>query len=312
TYNVGIDYAFYGDRLTGSFELYQRLTKDLLNFVPLAAGTNLSNQGNVNVGDMENRGFEVSVNAVPWRRANGEWSVGVNFTRNKNEITRLTATEDPDYIGVATGGISGGVGNQVQIHSVGFPASTFYLYEQVYDDQGVPIEALYVDQNGDGVINAQDLKREENPAPDAFFGITSNFNYGNFDFSFAGRANIGNYIYNNTLSTLADYARLYNSTNYLLNVHEDTRFIDFNSPRYFSDYYLQNGSFFRLDHITVGYRINNLFGADSGRSLRIYGTMQNPFVITNYEGIDPEVFGGIDNNIYPRSRTILFGVNLNL
>ena len=312
TYNVALDFGFFDDRLSGSVEVYQRLTEDLLNFIPIPAGTNLSNFINANVGDLENRGIEFSLNAIPWQTNKGEWSVGFNVTRNKNEITRLTATEDPAYQGVATGGISGGVGNNIQIHSVGYPANSFYVYEQVYDEDGVPIEDLYVDRNLDGIINAEDLYRKEDPAPDVFLGITSNLNLGNFDFSFAGRANFGNYVYNNNLSTMADYSRLYNSTNYLSNAHSDITAIDFNNPRYFSDFYIQDGSFFRMDHITAGYRIDNPFGADKGRSLRIYGTMQNPFVITEYEGLDPEVFGGIDNNIYPRSRTLLFGVNLNL
>ncbi len=312
TYNIAVDYGFFDDRLNGSVEVYQRNTEDLLNFIPVPAGTNLSNFVDANVGDLENRGFEISVNAVPYKRAEAEWSFGLNFTRNVNEITRLTATEDPEYQGVATGGISGGVGNNIQIHSVGHPANSFYVFEQVYDESGMPIEDLYVDRNQDGIVNADDLYRFENPAPDAFLGFTSNFYYGDFDFSFAGRANLGNHVYNNNLSVLAEYSRLYNSTNYLSNVHSDIRAIDFGNPRFFSDFFVQDASFLRLDHVTVGYRFNDFLGPDSGSSIRVYGTVQNPFVITDYEGLDPEVFGGIDNNIYPRSRTILFGLNVNL
>ena len=312
TYNIGVDFSLLKNRLYGSVEVYQRETSDLINFIPVPAGTNLTNFITANVGDLENRGFEISLNAIPYKGANSEWSVGVNYTQNVNEITRLTATDDPNYQGVATGGISGGVGNNIQIHSVGFPASSFFVFEQVYDADGIPVENLYVDRNGDGQISTADLYRLENPAPDAFIGFTSNFNYGNFDFSFAGRANMGNYIYNNNQSNLSNYSGLYASTNYLQNVQANIASVDFTTPRYFSDHFIQDGSFFRLDHVTVGYNFANVFSKEGGSNLRVYATMQNPFVVTNYQGLDPEVFGGIDNNLYPRSRTFLFGLNLNL
>ena len=309
TLNFGIDYGFFSDRLYGSVEIYQRKTSDLLNYIPVPAGTNLTNFIDSNVGDLENRGVEFSVNVVPIEREKMSWSIGANLTLNENEITRLIATEDPSYQGVATGGIAGGVGNTIQIHSVGFPANSFYVYEQVYDETGTPIEGVYVDRNGDGQVTPDDRYRLENPAPDAFIGFTSNFEYGNFDFSFAGRANLGNYVYNNNLSTLATYNRLYNSTGYLSNAMPEITAIDFANSQYFSDLYIQNGSFLRLDHVTLGYRFSDVLGAAS--SLRAYVTLQNPVLITDYNGVDPEVFGGIDNNIYPRSTTLLFGVGAN-
>lgn len=309
TYNVGIDYGLFNDRITGSIEYYLRETKDLINFVPVPAGTNLTNFLNTNVGDLENRGVEFSINAIPVRKADLSWEVGFNVTANKNKITRLTATEDPDYLGVLTGGISGGVGNTIQIHSVGFPANSFLVYEQVYAENGQPIEGLYVDRNGDGQVTADDQYRFKKPAPDVFFGLTTNLTYKNFDVSLAGRASIGNYVYNNIQSDQAFTDRLFHPTQYLLNVHADIKDINFNTPEYFSDHFIQDGSFLRLDHITLSYTFPEIF-KKSG-SLRVYGTLQNPILVTNYTGIDPEIFGGIDGNIYPRSRTFLFGVNAN-
>ncbi|MGB3548843.1 MAG: SusC/RagA family TonB-linked outer membrane protein [Saprospiraceae bacterium] len=309
TLNFAVDFGIFDDRIFGSVEVYQRETTDLLNFIPVPAGTNLTNFINSNVGDLENQGFEVALTVVPYRTENASWSIGGNVTVNRNEITRLTATEDPNYQGVATGGIAGGVGNTIQINSVGFPARSFYVFEQVYDETGSPVEGVYVDRNGDGQVTPDDRYRLEDPAPDAFVGFTSNFDYGNFDFSFAGRANFGNYIYNNNLSQLATYNQIFGSTGFLANTLPDITAVDFNNSQYFSDLYVQDGSFLRLDHITAGYRFGGVFGENS--NLRVYATVQNPVLITKYDGLDPEVFGGIDNNIYPRSTTYLFGLSAN-
>lgn len=306
TYNVGFDYGFLNDRIYGSVDYYQRYTEDLLNFIPVPAGTNLTNFITTNVGDLENNGIEVSVNVVPVLNDKVNWEIGVNFTRNVNEITRLTAIDDPNYQGVETGSIAGGVGNNIQVHSVGFPASSFYVFEQVYDESGVPVEGLYVDRNGDGQVTPEDKYRLEKPAPDMFFGLTSRLEIGKFEFLFAGRANIGNYVYNNIISG-ATYNSLYNSTNYLSNTNAQTQAIDFNIPQYFSDHFVQDASFLRIDHITLGYDLSDL--SDAFRNLKVSLIAQNPILITDYEGLDPEIFNGIDNNIYPRSRSFILGVN---
>ncbi|MCI5081783.1 MAG: TonB-dependent receptor [Saprospiraceae bacterium] len=308
TYNVGLDFSLLNDRLSGSIEYYQRTTADLLNRIPVPAGTNLSNFIDTNVGDLENRGVEISLNAIAIQSEDITWDIGVNFTRNQNEITKLTATDDPDYIGVQVGGIAGGLGNTVQIHSVGYAASTYYLYEQVYNENGAPVEGLYVDRNGDGRISPLDLYRLENPAPDMFLGINSTFSYKNLDLSFSARANIGNSVYNNVQSDFAYYSGIYNSTNFLTNVHRDIYDVQFQNPQYLSDHFLQDGSFLRVDYITLNYRFGKLLnGAIDNLSLS--ATIQNPILITDYSGLDPEIFGGIDNNIYPRSRNFVFGVN---
>lgn len=306
TYNAGLDYELFDGRLFGSLEYYIRKTTDLINFIPVPAGTNLTNFITTNVGDLENRGVEFSINTIPYRTSNSAWELGANVTLNKNKITKLTATDDPNYLGVFTGGIAGGVGNTIQIHSVGFPANSFFVYEQVYDDKGVPIEGLYVDRNGDGQVTPADRYHYKKPTPDVLLGFYTNYRRGNFDIGVGARANIGNYVYNNIQSDDANYNRLYNSVGYLTNVEKHITDLDIAVPQYFSDHFIQNASFLRFDHITVGYNFNNL---GLLKTLHVTASVQNPFVISKYEGLDPEVFSGIDGNIYPRSRTYLLGVN---
>ncbi len=306
TYNAAVDFGFLKDRLTGTLEVYKRNTKDLLNFVPVPAGTNLTNFITTNVGDLENNGVELSLNGSPIETKDMTLDLGFNIAYNENKITKLTASDDPNYQGVITGGISGGVGSNIQIHSVGFPANSFFVFEQVYDGSGVPIEGLYADRNGDGVINGSDQYRLEKPNADYTLGLTARFAYKDFDVSFAGRSNIGNYVYNNVWSDQAFYNKLFNSTGVISNVNAEITRIDFSNPQYFSDFFVRNASFLRIDHITFGYNFNEVLGD----FMRLYVTVQNPVVLSNYEGIDPETSNGIDNNIYPRPRTFVFGVNV--
>lgn len=309
TLNLGIDFGFYRDRVFGSFELYSRETKDLINYIPIPAGTNLSNYLLTNVGDLTNKGFEFTINVKPIIKKDLEWEIGFNATYNKNKITKLTATDDPSYLGVFTGGISGGVGSTVQIHSVGFPAYSFFVFEQVYDENGKPIEGLYVDRNDDGLITDDDRYRYKDAAADYFFGISSRVTYKAFDFAFSGRANFGNYVYDNFSSNNATYERLYRPEGpYLSNVATNVGEAGFEVPQYLSDYYIQDASFFKMDYMTLGYTLQNL--AKGNLDLRLTATVNNAFTITKYNGIDPELFNGIDNLIYPRTRVFVLGVNL--
>ena len=306
TYNIGLDYGFLKDRITGDIDLYYRQTKDLINFIPVPAGTNLSNQILTNVGDLENRGIEFSINAKAITTANLDWEVGFNASYNTNKITKLTAVDDPNYKGVYVGGFSGGVGNTIQIHSVGFPSYAFYVQEQVYDAAGNPIEGLYVDRNGDGAITGDDRYRYKKPAPTVFMGYTSLLRYKNFDFSFNGRISLGNYIYNNVFAS-GSWANVA-ASGYLSNRVKNVEVTNFENSQYFSDYYIENGSFMKLDNLSVGYNFKNIL--QEKLKARVYLTTQNLITITKYRGLDPEVFNGIDNNIYPRPRIFLLGISL--
>jgi iron complex outermembrane receptor protein len=308
TYNVGIDYGFLKNRITGSFEVYQRDTKDLLNVVPVPAGTNFINEILTNVGDLTNKGFEFTINGKIISQKDLSWDLGFNLTRNKNEITKLTASEDPNYLGVETGGIAGGVGNKIQIHSVGHPASSYFVYEQVYDENKMPIEGLYVDRNGDGQITTKDKYYYKTPVPDVFMGFNSAVVYKNWDLSLAGRISINNYVYNNVDSRNSAGIEIYWPSGYMRNVTQDFFNTRFEKVQYWSDYYIQNASFLRLDNVSLGYNFKNLM--NNKLDLRLYSTVQNVLVITNYKGLDPEVSGGIDNNVYPRPRTFMLGVSV--
>lgn len=308
TYNVGLDYSIVKNRLSGTLDIYQRNTKDLLNFIQVPAGTNLTNYINTNIGNMVNKGIELGLNISPVKSQNTSWDLSFNAAYNTNRITKLTATTDPDYIGVLTGGIAGGVGSNIQIHSVDFAPASFYVYKQLYDENGKAIEGKYADVNEDGKVDELDKYRYKKAAPDVIMGLTSNFKYKNFDFSFAGRANLGNYVYNNVATDMGFIQRIYHPTNYLQNIHRSGLENNFLQQRNltFSDFFVTNASFFRMDHITVGYSFDKLIG----KFTRFYATVQNPFLITKYKGLDPEIGNGIDNNVYPRTRTFLAGVSV--
>lgn len=309
TYNVALDYGFFNDRLFGSIEAYHRKTSDLLNVIPVPAGTNFTNRILSNIGSLEVRGLEFSATGRLISTDDTYWEVGFNASHNVDKITKLTNVRSEDYIGVETGGISGGVGNTIQIHSVGFPRSSFYVYEQVYDKNGNPIEGVYVDRNDDGQITADDKYRYESPSPDYTLGLSSRVEYKNWDASFSARANLGNYVYNNVASNNTVYSFMYNSQGYLSNSLSSIDEVQFNNAQYMSDHYVENASFLRMDNISVGYTLNDLFR--QVQSLRVSATVQNAFVVTNYSGLDPEVFSGIDNNVYPRPRTFILGLSLN-
>ncbi len=308
TLNAGIDFGFVKDKIIGTIDVYSRKTNDLINYIPVPAGTNTTNWILSNVGNLENKGLEFSVTDRIISKKDMSWEASFNITYNKTKITKLTAFADTSYKGVDIGGISGGTGQTIQKHAVGFDPNTFFVFEQVYDIDGNPIEGLYVDRNEDGIINDEDKYKYKKPASDIYFGISSRLNYKNFDFSFSGRANFGNYVYNNVNSNNAAYNNLLHSSFFLSNLNSSALNTKFENGQQYSDYYIEDASFFKMDNISIGYRIQQLFLEKLNIHLSM--TVQNVFTITKYSGLDPEVFGGIDNNIYPRPRTFIFGVNI--
>lgn len=298
SWNAGLDFGFFNNRITGSIEYYKRKTTDLLAYVAVPAGSSTTNMLNRNIGSLENYGVEFNIAAKPIVTNDFTWTLSYNVGWNHNEITELTTGASQ----LNTGGISGGNGNTVQIHAEGHPANSFYLFQQVYDESGAPLEGVYVDQNGNGQIDDSDKIINKSPDPKVTMTFGSQFRYKKWDLGFNIRASIGNYVYNNVLSTKAVYNDLF--TYGLNNVVENDYY--FEQPRYMSDYYLRNASFVRCDNITLGYTWDNLLN-DKLR-LRLFGAVQNPFVITKYKGVDPEVFGGIDNSVYPRATTYSLGL----
>lgn len=312
TYNAGFDYGFLNGRISGSLDFYLKKTEDLLSVIDQPAGTNFSNKIIANIGNMENRGVELAVNTQIIRKRDLRLDFGFNATYNKNKITKLTFTNDPNFPGNLIGGIAGGVGSTIQIHSVGYQKSSFYVYQQVYDQNGKPIEGLFEDRNRDGLINNDDLYRYKFPDPEWFFGAYSNVNWKKWDASFVLRANVGNYMYNNRFSNTGVQRNIIDPLGYLANGSRNVLETNFtgNGDKYFlSDYYIENASFLRMDNINIGYNAGSLLGGNT--SLRVGVTVQNVFIITKYRGLDPEISGGIDNNFYPRPRNFVLSANFN-
>lgn len=310
TYNAGLDLGFLKGRINTSIDVYYRKTNDLLNFVYISAGTNFRNQVNSNVGSLENKGLEFSIDAKPIVTDDLVWTVGFNATYNDNEITELTAGDDDSYY-VATGNISQGIGTTIQAHAVGHPASSFYVFQQVYDEAGKPIENSYVDRDGNGVINDGDRYFYKKPAADVLLGFTSKVVWKKWDFSFSLRASLNNYVYNDVEANNANTHTLFSPQNFLSNRPTMVLANDFSGigNYYMSDYYVQNASFLKLDNVTLGYSFKDLF--KTGISGRVYGTVQNVLTVSDYKGLDPEIQSGIDNNIYPRPLVSILGLSLN-
>lgn len=306
TLEVGIDYGFFDDRITGSVSAYRKDSNDLLFDAPVAEGTNFTNSIVQNIGNLQTDGLEFTINADIIDNEDMNWSVNFNGSFIDRTMKNLPLGQD-----IRTGGTAGGTGNTIQLLREGAAPFSFHVFKQLYDTAGNPIEGAYADLDGNGIINDDDRYLKENPDPDATLGFQSTFNYKGFDFAFNLRASLGNYVYNNVnssnaqLELLQDNAVLGNVPYSVLN----TGFLR-TSDVINSDIYIEEASFLRMDNITLGYTLDKPF--KGFKSIRFWTGMQNVFVLTNYSGLDPEVFGGIDNNIYPRPRTILFGANIKL
>lgn len=304
TYNAAIDYGFLNNRISGSIEYYQKHTKDLLNTISTAAGTNFINLITANVGEMKNEGVEFNVNATAIQSRDFSWELGYNITWNDSKITKLTTTYNPEYQGIDAG--------TNQKHQVNEMPNTFYLYQQVYDEKGKAIQNAFVDRNHDGQITEADrYLTGKSPMAKVYMGFSSQFTYKNWDLGFNLRANLDNYVYNafaSGNSSSDNYGGNGFLTNYYEGIH-DTGFTFSNATEQgSSDYFLENASFLKMDNLTVGYSFKKLF--THKLSGRVSASVQNVFTITNYSGLDPEC-GGVDSNVWPRPRTFTLGLNLN-
>lgn len=302
TWNAGIDFGFNEDRLNGTLDFYIKNTYDLLANQNLDPFTNFGSNVIANVGDMQNKGVELTLNYGIIQQEDFNWSVGYNVSYNQNKITKLPTEE-------LTGGIGGGTGNHIQIRRVGEEANAFYVYEQAYDSQGKPLEGVVVDRNGDGQISDEDKYVYKSPSADITMGLFTNLNYKNWDLGISSRASLGNYAYHNVASSNTALDGTFNFEG-LSNRHSDfynTEFKTLNTTNLLNDHYIQDASFFKLDNITLGYRFKeDILGS---AKLRVYGSIQNVLTLTAYEGLDPEN-NGIDNNFYPTPRMYSLGLHL--
>jgi TonB-dependent starch-binding outer membrane protein SusC len=309
TYNAAIDYGFNNNRIYGAVEFYHRNTTDLLNSVPVAAGTNFTNQITTNIGAMTNTGVELSLNYIAYDTQDFGLDFGANATFNRNRIQDLFGIDSLNRSGILTGGIAGGTGNTVQILQIGRPVGTFYTFKQLYDENGKPIQGAYEDINGDGQITEEDLVVSDKSAePQYFFAFFSTVRYKKWNGGFSLRGELGRYVYNNVNSNFGHYDATGVGRTWLSNMTTDYYNTEFSQPQYLSDYYVQKANFLRLDNVYIGYNFGNLW--NERVSTRLNFMVQNAFVLSTYKGIDPEVAGGIDNNVYPRARIYTFNLNL--
>ena len=310
TWNIGLDYGFLRNRINGSVDWYYRKTTNLINAeAKVPAGTNFSEFVVDNIGSLRNTGIEFTINTIPVQTKDITWEVNANFAYNSNKILELTnsgASTDLRRIGYT--GYDGSQQNMA--HAVGHPANMFYVFEQVYDEQGKPIEGLFVDQNNDGKLDDKDLHLYHCADPNFTYGISTKLQFRNWDFSVAGHGAFNNWVYNGIAANNSEIgiATIY-ANEYLRNRVTDAKNTRWDNKKVLSDYYVQNASFFRIDNITLGYSFANLFGSKiNGRA---YFVCQNPFVFTAYDGLDPEIPGGIDLDVYPRPVSFQLGLNLN-
>ena len=320
TYNIGLDWGIFDQKLSGSVDWYFRKTTDLLNYAPLASMAGYRNQAWQNIGSLQNSGVEASITWRALQTKDWYWTMTYNFTYNKNKITDLNGVSDNGAPVPNTNiKVGNGSGAYLQANQVGYAMNSYYVYQQVYDKDGNPIENCVVDRDGDGKITEADKYLYKSPAAPVTMGFSSRLEYKNWDLGFSLRASIGNYVYNNVEQGMSNFnsGELFsNSLKYFSNRLAST--VSRNWQTYeitskLSDYYVQNASFLKCDNITLGYSFNNLFKSKGwhGLSGRAYATASNVFTITKYDGLDPEITDGNDNNLYPRPFSVVVGLSLN-
>jgi len=303
-FNVGVDFGFFDNLLNVNFDGYYRETSDLLARIPTAAGSNLSDLLTTNVGETRSRGLELGISASLFQENEFNWNLSANATLQEIEITKLNLSGDEDFF-IPQGGISGGVGNTIQLWKPGYDPTTFFVFRQVYDTDGKPIEGAYVDVNGDNQITEEDRQAYKKATPDFYYGFTSNMSWKNLDFGFTFRGSAGNYVYNNVNSNTGNFDSMLDPPgNFYQNGSTDVLYTNFSDDQIFSDYYIKRADFLKVDNISLAYTVpfeKLVF------KVRVTGT--NLITITDYKGLDPEISNGIDNNFYPRPKGFVVGLN---
>ncbi len=299
TYNVGLDYSFIKGRLSGTLDFYQKNTSDLLSLTPVPAGANFSNKILTNIGNITSKGFELSINATPIQTKRFTWDVNYNISSNSTRITKLSAAQGTGYEGVPLTNVKGATGTSVQIHREGYAPGTFFVYKQVYDKNGKPVEKKFA---SDHRYYAQ------NPESKVLMGLSTSLTYDRWTLSTALRASFGNYIYDNLSAHMANRNIVYNNA-FFRNTTPEINVSDFKEKddnQMISDYYIHRASFLKMDNLTLAYNFGRLFGGAS--SLRASATVQNVFTLSSYKGLDPEQ--AVDYRLYPVPRT--YSLNLSL
>ncbi len=305
SYNVGLDFGFINNRISGSIDYYQRYTRDLLASVPAPAGSNFDKNIMTNVGNVESKGVEFAINARAIETRDWQWNVGFNFTWQDVKIQNLTLFDG----GTSPNTLAGPSvdGQQIQVFTEGYTPYSFYVYKQLYDSNGRPIEGAYADLNNDGVLNEQDLYHYKSPLPDFIFGFNTSLSYKGWTLSTVLRANVGNYLYNGMAMNTGAFGTMSYNDYQLNNLSTSYLATGFQSRQHRSDYYVENASFLKMDNATLAYD----FGQIANKvGLRLSFMVQNVFTLTKYTGVDPEIPNGLDSSFYPRPR--IYSINLGI
>ena len=307
SWNYGFDFGFLDNRFSGSFDFYTRKTKDLIATIPSAAGTQFAKNITTNVGNVDSHGIEVTLNATPIQTKDWEWNLSYNFTWQKMTVKNLSKVASSEVTNMMVGPAVKDA-DQIQVLTEGYTPNMFYVYHQLYDKSGKPIEGAYADINGDGVINENDRYRYHSPNPDYIMGLSTSLRYKQLTLGMSFRANIGNYVYNATaMGTGAWELETWANSLQLNNLNRSYLETGFQTREYLSDYYVENGSFLKLDNINLSYNFGKI---TKWCSLTASAMVQNVFCITNYSGPDPEVPNGVDSSLYPRPRTYTISLGL--
>ena len=306
SWNFGVDFGFLNNRLSGSVDFYTRKTEDLLATVPVPAGINFDKAMLMNVGNVSSKGVEIALNANIIDTRDWQWTATFNATWLENKITNLNlvpGTDDSDtFIGYMES-------TPIQVYKSGYTPRTYKLYKQVYDQEtGRPIEGLYADLNGDGIINEDDKYYGHSPSPDWIFGLSTSLRWKKWTLSTALRAQVGNYVYNGSAANMGAWECTTWSAGGLNNLSASFLDTNFRYRQYPTDHYLENASFLKMDNLQLSYNFGRIY---KSLDLHVSAMVQNVFTITKYSGIDPENAWGIDNSSYPRPRTYSLTVGLN-
>jgi len=310
TSDVGIDFGFLNHRIVGSVDYYYKKTRDLLATVFVPTLSNFGNQLTRNVGNMTDKGVDFDIQAAIVQNKDVTWKIDFNVAYNKFTITNLTVSQDSlaKFVNYNVGGIAGGTGNTIQVQSVGYSPGTFFVLQQAYDGKGKPVEGLYVDQNRDGIINQNDLIHYKSPFAPVTYGFSTSVSWKKWNLSTVLRASVGNYAYNNAASNLGVLRNVLNPVGFLQNSPSSILNTHFYNNQFFSSYYVENASWLKMDNLGLSYDAG--FLSRNRNHLRLNLNCQNVFTVTKYSGSDPEIYGGIDNVLYPRPRTLTLGANL--
>lgn len=306
TYNLGLDFGFLNNRIYGSLDLYKRYTKDLLNYIDVPAGSNFTNKINTNIGDMDSKGIEVAISAVPVKTRDLEWTISGNFTYSTATIKKLNIIDSEEKM-VEVGTISR---KAFQRHKVGETPYTFFLLKQAYDDDGKPLDGKYIAPDGSITTSVEDANKYmtgKSSMTPYHYGLSTRLTFKQWDFGINGHGSFGNYVFN--YQEMKQHTKSLYESNISSNISRSGAERAFTDERTFSDYFLESGAFFKLDNITLGYTINRLWNTPS--SLRLAFSAQNVAIFTNYSGVDPELYSGLDNNVYQRPRIYTLSLNLN-